>query len=135
MADHSLAFAPFYVWKVHTSNILLSLVRSFILPISLIVVNWKKIKSKIEISFAVVVQILALFQAIMLVEVVNGSYSIAGNNFWGSHMALYLLMLSSLIYIFSHPVNYRPFFYVLIGLHFLSGLIYVSKIAVGMNYY
>ena len=128
-------FAPFAVWSYHTPGIPLSLVRSLLLPALILILLFPAVKKSLRFKLALGVFFMSLIPVILLAERSGAHLNMSGNFFWGAHMALFVLMMESLILLAGqNRLKFKPLFAGVIALHVLSGLIYVSRLAVGLPF-
>ena len=128
-------FAPFAVWSYHTPGIPLSLVRSLLLPALILFLLFPAVRQSLRFKLALGVFAVALLPVILLAERSGPHLNMSGNFFWGAHMALFVLMMESLILLAGqNRLKFKPLFTGVIALYVVSGLIYVSRLAVGLPF-
>lgn len=128
-------FAPFAVWSYHTPGIPLSLVRSLLLPALILILLFPAAIKSLRFKLALGVFSVSLLPVILLAERSGPRLNMSGNFFWGAHMALFVLMMESLILLAGQKRRiFKPLFTGLVALHVLSGLIYVARLAVGLPF-
>lgn len=128
-------FAPFEVWSYHTPGSPLSLARSLVLPVLILILLFPAVKKSLRFKLALGVFIMSLLPVILLAERSRSGLNMSGNFFWGAHMALFVLMMESLILLAGQDrLKLKSLFAGVIALYVLSGLVYVSRLAVGLPF-
>lgn len=128
-----IIFAPFVVWSMYSKCIPLSLLVSVAFPISFTLVYFNQMRDNSKIIFSWLVFIVALLQ--MALFAISGRGMGAGNLFWGSYIALFILFLTCVSSLMKQPVNKKWLFVMTIFLlHVISGLAYYFKILMGYGY-
>lgn len=132
--------APFSVWKLASDNkVLISFLLSFAFPITYLLLNIKTAFRKIEINFAIFLNIFSLIIYIFLAE--TGERFYHGNFIWQCFISNFILFTVVMINYLndinkSKLLNFKNitllFFFLA---HLYSGYIYIYKLFVFKNYF
>ena len=127
-----------YVWSLFTPNHLGSLLVSFSFPVAMTLLFRKHLKNTQIIILAWILVFIALGQFIFLAQ--EGPRMGAGNFYWAIVPSLYILFLVlfvELIALTPAGIKHYPIkcglCYVILTLHFLSGVLYFIRTLIGYN--
>jgi hypothetical protein len=119
--------APFFVWSHYSPHIMLSLLLSIAFPLLVLLLYFKKIDFYLKLSWLTF--LVALSMTITFAEYPNWG---AGNYFWGSIAANYVLFLFSVAFLLKQPICWKSkLAYVVFGVHFLSGCLLLIGFSIG----
>lgn len=133
-----LMVAPFYVWQIHSKNILFDLLMSIFYPIVFLIAYRKELKKYKGYFYAVLTFLIGLLIGILFVE--SGPRDFHGNFFWTSIIANYILFLYSVSLNFRFILLRSRFLikdYILFSIfaaHFLSGLYYIISLYINKSF-
>ena len=129
-----------YLWSFHTPNPVGSLIVSFSFPVAMTLLFRKNLKNTQLIALAWMMVFIALGQYILLGVLELQKRNISGNFYWGIVPSLYILFLVlvvELIILTDLSIKKYPIkcgvCYVILTLHFLSGILYFIRTSLGYN--
>ena len=121
--------APFFVWSNYSPHIALSLLLSIAFPLLVLLFYFKKID--LYLKFSWVIFLVSLSITATFAEYPNWG---AGNFFWGSIAANYILFLFSAKLLLKQAIDWRSkLSYRVFGLHFLTGLLLLAGFFIGQK--
>lgn len=119
--------APFFVWSKYSPHIPFSLFLSIAFPLLVLLFYFRKIDFYLKLSWLTF--LVALFITVTFAEYPNWG---AGNYFWGSIAANYILFLFSIAFLLKQPICWKSrLAYVVFGVHFLSGCLLLIGFFIG----
>lgn len=119
--------APFFVWSKYSPHIPFSLLLSIAFPLFVSLFYFKKIDFYLKLSWLTF--LVALSITVTFAEYPNWG---AGNYFWGSIAANYILFLFSVALLLRQPICWKSkLAYVVFGVHFLSGCLLLGGFFIG----
>ena len=122
--------APFFVWSNYSPHIPLSLLLSIPFPLLVLLFYFKKIDFYLKLSWLTF--LVALTITITFAEYPNWG---AGNYFWGSIAANYILFLFSIAFLLKQPVCWKSkVAYAVFGVHFLTGSLLLLGFFIGQGH-
>lgn len=122
--------APFYVWSNYSPHIPLSLFLSITFPLLVLFLYFKKIDFYLRLSWLTF--LVALSITVTFAEYPNWG---AGNYFWGSIAANYVLFLFSISFLLKQPVCWKSkIAYAVFGVHFLTGCLLILGFFIGQGH-
>lgn len=127
-----LITTPFEVWRFFSDHIFIKLLLSVLFPISVVLLFWRDAKKDFLLRQGWLLLLIGLFYTAFVGE--SGKAKYAGNFFWCSYIACFMLFVASASFIFQNwPVlnkNSRSKAMVALGifcLHVACGLIYYFR--------
>jgi hypothetical protein len=121
--------APFFVWSNYSPHIPVSLLLSIAFPLLVLLFYFKKIDLYLKLSWLTFLA--ALSFTIIFSEYPNWG---AGNYFWGSIAANYILFLFSVSLLLKQPIDWKSkLAYAIFGLHFLTGSLLLAGFFIGQK--
>jgi hypothetical protein len=122
--------APFFVWSNYSPHIPLSLLLSIAFPLLVLLFYFKKIDFYLRLSWLTF--LVALSITVTFAEYPNWG---AGNYFWGSIAANYVLFLFSIVFLLKQPVCWKSkVAYAVFGVHFLTGSLLLFGFFIGQGH-
>jgi hypothetical protein len=137
--ETGLSLAPFHVWRFHSSNLLLSLLGSLAFPLSYLLLFPKSLHHFRPLQWAGSMFLLGLLIFILVAE--TGIREYDANFIWQCYIANFMLFMSCLADQGRRTEGWRRLSrkdylaLAVLGLHLLSGLLYLGKILILKNYY
>jgi len=119
----STILAPFVVWKTYSPHPCTSLILSTAFPLAILMFYYKRIDRYVILSWLIFLVALAIF-------LLFAEYPIylSANYYWGVIAANYILFLSSSKILLNQPLDLKATIaYLILGMHFLSGLILLGS--------
>ena len=138
-SDGGISLSFIYIWRLYSNTILLDIVTGLSLPITVFVLFYKKVISKRIYLYSVLLFIMALLIYLFVQE--SGSRATHANFGWQVIICNYILFLVStcigLEHVEEKGINNKKslLFFIIFILHFISGILYLVKIATKYNYY
>lgn len=125
-----------YVWSRYSPNILISILLAALFPITIFIINWKKIKDYEFYQISIVTFFVGMLEFLIFYE--KGPRMGHANFAWGYYHGLFFLFLSAM-FLFYQTFRKGKIWYRFIGiftysLHLLSGLYYFFLIFLGKTY-
>lgn len=139
----SIMISYMTVWKHFSPNPYISLFLGILFPFSIIISRFKVIKKKPFFLISIIYFLFSLIQMALFAE--KGPRLFAGNFFWSYYMGLFFLYLVTLqeyiLWIYklrkNNILNKLAFFTssIILVLHLVSGIYYLSRIFTGLSYF
>lgn len=121
--------APFFVWSNYSPHIPLSLLLSISFPLIVLLFYFKKIDFYLKLSWLTF--LVALSITVTFAEYPNWG---AGNYFWGSIAANYILFVFSVSLLLKQPIDWKSkLAFKVLGVHFLSGFLLLAGFFIGQK--
>ncbi len=129
----SLKLAPFHIWNYFTGKTIhLSLFASCLFPFLLVLAYFKEIKKSVVFHYASLIFIISLLWYILVSE--TGPREYHGNFSWQAIVGSYILFMTSVTLFLRYAFQKEKFtrrdkiLSIVLGLHVLSGFIYIYHI-------
>jgi hypothetical protein len=142
-ATASIVFAPFQAWRLYTTSVVASTLRSIAFPLAYVALYPRSLRRSTHLGLAWAI---FLFGWLWLALAAESGDRISSLNFsWGAHLASYILFIATIADWLQRapgdsplPPTVRRLGVVVLGVllsaHVVSGLIYFMRVAVGLGF-